>query len=100
MIAALAIGSFLKRFWLPLTISGSLLVVGVGAYIKGRSDMAIKQERAVRIEVQKRYKSASKFKRKADEKERELYKDSILNPDDDERDSCILSNNPFRAKCI
>jgi len=98
MISMIAAGSFLKTFWKPLAIITLVLTVGTCSYIKGRSDYASKVEKKIRIETEKRREAVEAFREKAER----WYEtnETIIKTPDDKRDSCILSGDPYKTRCL
>ena len=98
-LGALTLGNVISKLWKPLLIVAVIGAVGFFMYMKGRHDVAEQQAREVLEEVQDRYEEANKFRYKADKKERRYEKKFEAKPEDDARDSCILSGDPFNTDC-
>ncbi len=98
MLGGLAAFGILKTFWKPLAIIGLVVAVGTFGYIKGRTDCARKIEKKIRIETEKRREAVENFRSKS-----ELWFETnevLIKAPNDERDSCILSGDPYKTGCL
>jgi len=92
--------AFLGRYWKPLVIISLLLVIVGGSYVKGRRDEAKKMERAVARELEKRIGDVQRERDRTDKIRDNIRNDRDTNPLNDSRDSCLLSNDPYKVNCL
>ena len=97
LVALLAI---LKKTW-PYLLVGTLIISGLWyVYYRGSRRALEKVDRAVIIEIERRANEAAKARARTSKKIKEVEKARKTTPQDDERDSCLLSNNPFEVDCL
>ena len=92
--------AFLSKYWKPLAIAGVILILVGGAYVKGRRDVARKMEREVAKELQRRIEDVQRERDRTDGIRDSIRNDRELHPLDDERDTCLLSNDPYTVNCL
>lgn len=92
--------AFLGRYWKPLVIISIFLVITGGAYVKGRRDEAKKMERAVARELEKRIGDVQRERDRTDKIRDNIRNDRDVTPINDSRDTCLLSNDPYRVNCL
>lgn len=89
-----------SRYWKQLAIAGIVISLLTGVYLKGRRDCASQMEREVATELQKRTEAVQRERTKTDKIRDNVKIDREAHPIDDERDTCLLSNNPYRVDCL
>jgi len=93
----LIVVSILKRFWLPITIT--LTIVGAlwYSYHKGYQSCEDKMNRAIIEYQQVTEKELTALQNRVNELKAQLSNKPTLT---DKENSCILSNNPYEVRCI
>lgn len=90
---------FVLKYWKHILIPTTILGLFIGVYLKGRSDGAAaivaRTEAEYQRKIQEYLDQVSKGTKKADE-----IRDYRNNNKNDEVDSCILSDNPIKSRCI
>lgn len=97
---ALLIVNLLRSYWKPIAIISVVLSLLTASYIKGRRDCARRQDNLVSREVERIYENTEKEKGKLDQTNRRIEDEREKSPDNDQRDTCILSNDPFAKRCF
>lgn len=92
--------SFLKGYWKQIAIVVLAFAVVGGAYVKGRRDCARSMEREVAKELEKRVGEVQKERDRTDRIRDSIRSDRESRPVDDDRDSCLLSNDPYQVDCL
>lgn len=92
--------AFLGRYWKAIAIATTIVALVGGSYVKGRRDASRKMEKEVSKELQRRIEDVQRERNRTDEIRDSIRSDRELYPIDDERDSCILSNDPYTTNCI
>jgi hypothetical protein len=91
--------SLLLKYWKPLALVFVSLLIVVCSYIKGYRDCnaawTIRQEK----ELVQRYEEWVKERNKSEGIVRKID-DARKNSPSDSLDSCLLSNNPLKTKCV
>ena len=85
-----------KSIFLVLAVT----LILAGMYYKGYADCNRKHADAVNREINRRMEEYIKAREYTDKIKRSIESDRALRPIDDGRDSCILSGNPFKTKCV
>lgn len=91
---------FARNYWKQLALGVGVLALIFVIYNKGRKDCELATERATRKELVKRYTEAEEEATKNDRITYKIKEDLDKTPINDQRDSCLLSNDPFRTKCV
>lgn len=92
--------AFLGRYWKPLVIISIILVVAGGSYVKGRRDYARKMEQEVSKELERRIGELQRERDRTDKIRDNIRNDRETTPINDNRDSCLLSNDPYKVNCL
>lgn len=88
----------LNKIKVPLIISVGILTILAGIYLKGRNDAVTRASEKNSIEVTQRLVGWEKQSEKIDRKITKIKQSRKSN--DDDRDSCLLSNNPLEVECL
>lgn len=97
---SMVILSLLKSYWKPLGIILISAIALGGAYYKGYTKC---QETSIKKELNEYHDRVSDYIEVRDENDRiirDIDNHRRINPKDDRRDSCLLSNNPLEASCL
>lgn len=86
--------ALLKQYWKPLAIGGAVLALWAYTYTCAVHRTKQAQERAAAKEVVKRTGASRQEQDRINR-----TKERLRQPRTDERDSCILSNDPFTKEC-
>lgn len=92
--------NILLKYWryiLP-PLLGALLLWG--AYHKGKTDYRDAVNRTTEHELDKRKDASERERSRDDQIEKRLRDHRVLHNVDDKRDSCVLSNDPFKKQCL
>lgn len=96
--------NLLKKYWLylliPILIASTYFYTYNKAYKKGQLDCQVKIERTVYVEVEKRHTEEAKEVKRIDSINAKIKKSRETRPIDDDRDSCLLSNDPYETECV
>lgn len=92
--------AFLGRYWKAIAIVMAIIALAGGSYVKGRRDEARKMERAVARELEKRIGDVQRERDRTDQIRDNIRNDRETNPVNDARDSCLLSNDPYKINCL
>lgn len=92
--------TFLKSYWKSIAIGSIILLVVGGAYVKGRKDCAKQMDKEVIQELERRNDSVERERGKVEQVREKIRANRELTPVDDKRDSCILSGDPFKERCV
>lgn len=90
----------LKSYWKPLLGASLALMVIIGSYAKGKKDCALEHYKNSLREVEARTVEATEEASRSDRISDSIRADRVKQPLNDERDSCLLSNDPFKVRCI
>lgn len=88
------------RYWKQLSIIASIGFILLSFYLKGRSDYAHHIETKDFQEVKRDIERVEREREQTEEVRHSIRVNRQSIKDDDARDSCILSNDPFTIKCI
>lgn len=88
------------KYWKQFAIGAIAALVLLFVYHKGRTDYALKIEKQVREELEKRHENVDRERNRTDKIRDNIRQDREAFPENDERDSCLLSNDPFSVNCI
>lgn len=91
---------FLKSYWKPILGITLALSLVLGSYAKGRKDCALEHSQNTLREIETRTIEAAKESHRTDRISDSIRTDRIKQPINDTRDSCILSNDPFKVLCV
>lgn len=94
------ITTFFMKYWKQFTVGAMIALVLFFTYYKGRKDYALKIEKQTREELEKRHDSVDRERNRTDKIRDSIRRDREAFPEDDERDSCLLSNDPYSVNCI
>lgn len=89
-----------RKYWKPLAIAGAILLAFTFGYFRGKMTAKYQAEKAARVETEKRYGEADKERAKNEKRKDSYDRDRKVNPVNDARDSCILSNDPYAQDCL
>lgn len=92
--------AFLGRYWKAIAIVMAIITLAGGSYVKGRRDEAKKMERAVAKELERRIGELQRERDRTDGIRDSIRNDRELHPVNDDRDSCLLSNDPYQVDCL
>lgn len=92
--------AFVRKQWKAFAIAGVILSVGASIYLKGRRDCANQMEREVARELERRTNAVQQERERTDRITDSIRHDREVQPEDDERDSCLLSNDPYKVNCL
>lgn len=95
-----AMSLLLAKYWKHLAVTGLILLVVSGLYLKGRADCNRAHALATEREIARRMAEWEKSRVKIDDKITAIQKHRSSTPVDDDRDSCLLSGNPLETSCI
>jgi len=95
MISGLVVLSVIKKFWLPIVCILGLLTISALCYYKGKRDCEAKMNRAVIEELLRQEEETNRLLTEGNR-----IKVRTNSPLTDEEASCILSNNPFKVRCV
>lgn len=95
----LPILSFLRKYWLPLSIVFALLAGGTYLYLKGGKNTALKLERKAWEDMVERTERGRKVIERGRKFKDELDESRRIDPVNDERSSCLLSSRHPREEC-
>ena len=96
----LVLWPFVKRYGLYVLGAFSIGYIILMAYNRGKQDCANEVEIKTIKEIEYRIDESNKEKVSTQKKKTEYTKARKLKPIDDNRDSCILSNDPFEVNCL
>lgn len=92
--------TFLNKYRKPLIIVGIVFFLISYIYYRGYKNATLQQNNQVLKEVEQRNKETWKVIESTEKTVRKIKRHRQNKPLDDKRDSCILSNDPFKTKCI
>lgn len=92
--------AFIRNQWKAFAIAGLVLLLVSGIYLKGRRDCANQMEREVARELERRTNEVQRERDRTDRIGDNIRHDREIRPDDDDRDSCLLSNDPYKVNCL
>ncbi len=92
--------NFIKSYWKPLAIVGLVVGIYFVGYHNGNVSAQRSAEKAVNKELERRWAEYLKTQEAIDKESQKIDEDRQSRPLDDTRDSCLLSNDPFKKKCI
>ena len=92
--------SILKRYWKPLSIVGVSIILLGFAYYKGYNQCRQTSLKKELKDYDKRITDYIEVRDKNDRISKDIDNDRIINPVNDKRDSCLLSNNPLETQCL
>lgn len=92
--------TFLSKYWKHLTILGISAILFIAGYYKGHKACELKDIKEVQKETEKRTERAYKEEDRIRKVKQKYNEDRKVNPINDGRDSCILSNDPFDVDCL
>lgn len=90
----------LRRYWKHFAVTGIVLALVLGIYAKGRRDCSLQMERRVAEELERRQDAVQRERDSTERVRDRIRSDRESRPIDDQRDSCLLSGDPFRTKCV
>lgn len=96
----LPILGFAKQYWKYLATIGGVLLLIWFIYHKGVKDCEQRVNNITNKEIQKRFESDQKEQDRLVKVGRKIDADRHARPIDDQRDSCLLSNDPTTKRCI
>ncbi len=96
----LSFGSFFLKYWKQFVLVGAIALVLFFVYNKGKKDCQLAAERKARTELEHRVDQVQKETDRTDRIQDKIALDRQQRPVDDDRDSCLLSNDPYKTKCI
>lgn len=92
--------AFFGRYWKAIAAVVAIVALAGGSYVKGRRDVSRKMEREVARELQKRIEDVQRERDRTDGIRDSIRNDRESRPIDDDRDSCLLSNDPYTVNCV
>jgi hypothetical protein len=95
----LPILTFLKAYWKPILIVLLVIAVVLGLYLKGRSDAKHSFVLQEYKETVKSIESQGKVIKRGKEFSDKVTEHRLVEPIDDERDSCLLSAQSPTEEC-
>jgi len=108
MIIFSLLGAWIKKNWLKVVLPIGLVIVLFFAhyhyktkyYNQGYNKCKTQVQEEAFKEVEKREKEYVEIKEKNDSIKKKVFDNIKKNPINDKRDSCILSNRPFKVDCL
>lgn len=89
-----------SRYWRYFAVAGIIVAILGAVYVKGHHDADISAEKAVVRETNRRIEGVGK-EREATQRIRGSIRSSRQRtPQDDARDSCLLSSDIFTTNCL
>lgn len=92
--------AFLSKYWKYLTIPLVIGIIFYVGYFKGRKKCAVDSIKEVQKETEKRIERSYKEEDRINKIKKKYSDDKKINPINDLRDSCLLSNDPFDKDCL
>lgn len=89
----------LKRYWKPLVLLVAVLAVVGYIYGRGKSSGRAQVWNQLEKVVKSRVKQEDKVRKRYRDVKDKIEKSRSTSPQNDERDSCILSNDPGSGAC-
>ncbi len=96
----LPILGFAKQYWKQISIVIGVLLVVWFIYHKGVRDCEQRVEHATHKEIEKRFEKDQKEQDRLVKIDRKIDTARTTRPMDDQRDSCLLSNDPYKMRCV
>jgi predicted tellurium resistance membrane protein TerC len=96
----LTILHFIRTNWKVVTITGLIIILVTGAYLKGRRDVAIQQTKETVKELENIHNNVERERAKTEVVRNRIRTNRDSHPKNDKRDSCILSNDPYEVDCL
>ena len=99
-IFLLSLFGFLKAHWKIIGIVCGITAIVYFVYDTGRRDCERRIESITQKEVQRRFEADQKEQDRLVKIRRRINRERSIQPINDKRDSCILSNDPYTKRCI
>ena len=96
----LTILHFIRSNWKYFALVGVIFAIASASYLKGRRDVALQQTKETIKELERVHTNVERERDKTEVVRDRIRTNREAHPKNDKRDSCLLSNDPFKVNCL